>query len=176
MLILYPNLQNCTGKYLLPFFGGWERWYSSIPLVLSPAHVSNHSGGFPNFMLPDIIWGDPGSDEWNMTHLEAGQPGHLELHIEKPVAREPTKNTECSGTGVGISRAVDKSKYKSMCWDPRDLGLNSRSATYCVILHKLLNLSERTLFIDKMRTDLMRLMEEWNWHNSCDTLGTEPCI
>lgn len=42
------------------------------------------------------------------------------------------------------------------------MGLNSGPATYCVILHKLLNLSELTPFIDKMKTDIMRLLEERN--------------
>lgn len=98
-----------------------------------------------------------------MTDSEAGQAICLETGIREPVARGPTKNTECRGRGRRISRAVEQSKYKSMFWGTQKPGFEFWPCkTYCVILHKLLNLFELTPFIDKIKTDIMRLLEERN--------------
>lgn len=108
-LILHPNPQNCTGKYLLPFFGEWERRYSSIPGVLSPSHVSNHLGSFPNFIFLDAIPRDTNSAECNTADSEAGQTAGLELSISGS-----TMNTKYSRRGTGIRRALEQSKCKPM--------------------------------------------------------------
>jgi len=56
--------------------------------------------------------------------------------------RGSAKTTGCSRRGKGISSAVEQSKKEPMLGGPVDLRLKPASATYCVILHKLLSLPE----------------------------------
>lgn len=74
-----------------------------------------------------------------MTNSEAGQARRLESGIREPLGKGANQELPERTRKQQSSR---RECIKARLVGPRDLGLNPGATTYCVILHKLLNLSE----------------------------------
>lgn len=106
-LILYPNSPHCTSE-CLPLLEGKKG--SVLPSQWSPV-PGESQGHFPNFLFPDAIPGDTGSAQGDRTDSEAGTAG---VGHQRALGKGPTKNTEFSRRGPGISRAGEQSRDKPM--------------------------------------------------------------
>ena len=85
-------------------------------------------------MYPEASPGIPGACQ----NAESQAPHalqHLHLHLTRPVAL-----AHCSVMSLALSSALRWSRTWTL--EPGCLGLHPGSATYCVTLEKLLNLSE----------------------------------
>lgn len=142
-LNLYPNSPCCNSVFS---FWRVKGCCSPIPVVLSPgwgvrgAFLTSYS------QTPSRVTLAQRRETW-LTQKQ----GQLELGIREPLARGQPRTQSSAGEEQGSAEQNRVGKSPGLR-SFRDQGLNSGSAISCVILHKLLNLSEPHTFTDKMRT------------------------